>query len=131
MGNPESQASTGGGKAGLFYGYIIVAASFVIVALTWGTIQSFGVFLKPLSAEFGWMRASTASAISIFMVLVGLIYMLTGKLTDRFGPRVVITICGLLFGLGHLLVSRIESLWQLYFIYGVPIALGTSGSFVP
>ncbi|MFC1929390.1 MFS transporter [Chloroflexota bacterium] len=131
MGNPVFQASTGGGKAGLFYGYIIVAASFVIVALIWGTVQSFGVFLKPLTAEFGWMRSSTASAISIFMVLVGLIYVLTGKLTDRFGPRVVITICGLLFGLGNLLVSRIGALWQLYLLYGVPITLGTSGSFVP
>jgi MFS family permease len=81
--------------------------------------------------EFGWMRASIASAISVFMVLVGLLYMLTGKLTDRFGPRVVISICGLLFSLGHLLVSQIGSLWQLYLLYGVFIALGTSGSFVP
>jgi len=54
-----------------------------------------------------------------------------GKLTDRFGPRIVLTISGFLFGLGFLLMSRVSTIWQLYLFYGVVVGVGLSGGFVP
>lgn len=44
-------------KTPLFYGYIIVAAAFVIAAVGDGLLYSFGVFFEPLLKEFGWSRA--------------------------------------------------------------------------
>jgi len=123
--------STGSKKPRFFYGYIVVLAAFFIFAVLNGTMYSFGVFLKPLIAEFGWTRAETSGAYSMFLVVLGFLYMLTGRLTDRFGPRIVMTVCGFLLGLGFLLMSQISAIWQLYFFYGVIIAMGHSGGLVP
>lgn len=118
-------------KPKFFYGYIIVGAGFVISLLTVGTYTSFGVFFKPLSSEFGWTRAMTSGAYSLNMILWGSLSIITGRLNDRFGPRIVITACGFIFGAGYLLMSRISALWQFYLFYGVIIAIGLSGCFTP
>ena len=114
-----------------FYGYIVVAAVFLIMAVMWGTQYTFGVFFKPLLAEFGWTRAMTSGAFSLSLILTGLLSVVAGKLTDRFGPRIVVTVCGLFLGLGYLLVSQTSAIWQLYLFYGVLVGVGMSGSFVP
>ncbi|MFC2021746.1 MFS transporter [Chloroflexota bacterium] len=118
-------------KAGFFYGYIMVLTASFILVIMGGILNSFGVFLKPLSFEFGWTRAMTSGAYSMGLFVMGLLYMVTGRLSDRFGPRIVMTVCGLLLGLGCLLMSRISALWQLYLFWGVIIAVSQSGGFVP
>lgn len=115
----------------IFYGYIVVAASFLIYMMVWGTYYTFGIFFKPLLAEFGWTRAMTSGAYSLSLILHGLLGIVAGKLTDRFGPRVVVTACGLLLGSGYLLMSQVSAIWQLYLFYGVIIGIGISGGFVP
>ncbi len=65
------------------------------------------------------------------MLMSGLIAIATGRLTDRFGPRFVLTICGLLLGIGYLLMSKITAVWQLYLFYGIIIGTGMGGAFVP
>jgi len=118
-------------KPGFFYGYVIVLICFVNMLLMFGTFYSFGVFFKPLAADFGWTRATTSGAYSLGMFLSGLLAIVMGKLTDRFGPRIVLTISGFLFGLGFLLMSRVSTIWQLYLFYGVVVGVGLSGGFVP
>ena len=97
----------------------------------WGVMQSFGVFFKPLTAEFGWTRAETSGAYSTSMLALGLLFMVTGRLNDRFGPRIITTACGFFLGLGYLLMSQVSALWQLYLLYGVILAMGCSGGLVP
>jgi MFS family permease len=120
-----------GSEAGIYYGYIIVAVSFFIVTIMWGAIYCYGVFFEPLRTDFGWTRTQTSGAYSLYMILHGVLYIVTGRLNDKFGPRVVMTACGLLLGIGYLLMSRIAAIWHLYLIYGVIIAMGMSGGFVP
>ena len=118
-------------KPKFFYGYVVVLASFFILLITWGTIYTFGVFLKPLLAEFGWTRAETSGAYSLYMVLHGVLYIVTGRLNDRFGPRMLMTACGLLLGLGYFLMAYISAIWHLYLFYGVIIGIAMSAGFVP
>lgn len=118
-------------KPRFFYGYIIVAAAFLVLIISWGTNYSFGIFLKPLAAQFGWTRAETSGAYSLSFLVAGVLCIVTGKLTDRFGPRLVVTACGIVLGLGYLLMSRTSALWQLYLFFGVIIGTGMSASFVP
>ncbi len=114
-----------------FYGYIIAIGSFFIMLLLHGINYSFGVFFKPLLAEFSWTRAATSGAYSLSMMLAGFLVIIMGRLTDRFGPRLAITACGFFLGLGCLLMSQIGAIWQLYLFYGVIIGIGMSGSWVP
>lgn len=131
MADYEVSTTPGSKKPRFFYGYVVVVAAFFIMVIYAGALYSFGVFFKPLAAEFGWTRAVIAGAYSTCLFLTGLLYMVTGRLNDRFGPRVVITICSLISGTGYLLMSRIDAVWQLYLIYGVIVAVGLGGGFVP
>jgi len=113
-----------------FYGYIIVIATFFILLLFGGTRFAFGVFFKPVMNEFGWTRALTSGAFSLSWLVQGFTGILMGRLTDRFGPRIVLSMCGFFMGLGYLLMSQIAGLGQLYIYYGLIIGIG-SAVYVP
>lgn len=118
-------------KPRLFYGYVVVAASFLVMIMAWGLYIVFGVFLNPLREEFGWTSAMTSGAYSLSSILHGVLGIAMGGLVDRFGPRLVVTFCGICLGGGYLLMSQVDSLWQLYLFYGVIIGIGMSGTWVP
>jgi len=113
-------------KPKFFYGYIIVTAAFCIQMVAWGISSTFGVFFKPLLTEFGWSRATISGASSLYSLLMGFLSIMAGGLTDRFGPRIIIGIGGFFLGVGYLLMSQINTIWQLYLFYGVIIGIGAS-----
>ncbi|NLE96282.1 MAG: MFS transporter [Dehalococcoidia bacterium] len=115
----------------VFYGYIVVGAALVMMTVSSGAMFSYSVFFAPLQQEFGWNRAVTSAAFSVNMVVQGLLSLGVGRLNDRFGPRVILTLSGVLLGAGFILVSRISTVWQLYFLFGVVIGAGVSGGPVP
>lgn len=120
-----------GAKSRFFYGYVIVLASFVIMGVMWGAFYSFGVFFKPLLEEFGWTRAMTSGAFSLSLLTLGLFAIVVGKLNDRFGPRIIVSVAGLLLGIGYILLSQVTTTWHLYLFYGVLVGIGMSAAFVP
>ena len=119
------------GKTKYFYGYTVVIAGFVVSALMLGTYRTYGIFFTPLIAEFGWTSAVTSGAYSAAYLLFGFLGILSGRMTDRFGPRLVIITCGLFLGIGYILMSTVGSLWQLYLFMGLMVGAGNSGSDVP
>jgi len=123
--------TTGDKKSKLFYGYIVVAAALLIVIIAHGAQYTFGIFFKPILTEFGWTKVATSGAFSLYLVLWGFLSIFVGRLNDRFGPRVVMTVCGFFLGLGYLLMSQVGAIWQFYLFYGVIIAIGMSGAWVP
>jgi len=118
-------------KPRFFYGYVVVAAALLIMAISTGALYSFGVFFKPVLTEFGWTRAATSGAYSLCILLLGALSIVVGRLNDRFGPRIVVTGCALLLGSGYLLMSQVSAAWQLYLFYGALVGIGTSGTLVP
>jgi MFS family permease len=113
-------------RPSFFYGYNIAAACFFIQAIGIGTHVAFGVFFKPLLADFGWSRATLSGASSLAMLIAGFLGILVGRLNDRFGPRLMMTVTGFLFGLGLLLMQGLDNIWQLYLFYGVVVGIGLS-----
>jgi len=109
-----------------FYGYIIVALCFCIQAIGVGAHFTFGIFFKPLLADFHWSRATLSGAQSLAILIGGFLGILVGKLNDRLGPRIVMSVTGFLLGLGFLLMSRLDTVWQLYLFYGVVVGVGMS-----
>ncbi len=109
-----------------FYGYYIIAACAGIQAIGVGTYVAFGVFFKPLLAEFTWSRAMLSGAHSLAFLISGGLGILVGRLTDRFGPRFLMTAAGFVYGSSLLLISTIHSPWQLYLFYSLFFGMGLS-----
>lgn len=120
-----------GAEPRIFYGYYIIAASLLIMTAIWGLYYAFGIFFKPMLNEFGWSRAMTSGAFSLASIVSGVLAIAMGSLTDKFGPRIVITLCGLLLGIGSFLISQISALWQLYLFYGLIVGTGMGGGYGP
>ncbi|MBA7702773.1 L-lactate transporter [subsurface metagenome] len=118
-------------KLKFFYGYVVVVAALLIVIIAHGAQYTFGIFFKPILTEFGWTRGVTSGAFSLYLILWGFLSIFVGKLNDSFGPRVIMIVCGFFLGLGYLLMSQISVIWQLYLFYGLIIAIGMSGAWVP
>jgi MFS family permease len=113
-------------KGKFFYGYVIAAACFGIQAVGIGTYFSFGVLFNPLISEFGWSRASVAGASSVAFLLMGFLGIAVGRINDRIGPRQLMTVTAIFFGLGYLLMSRLDAVWQLYLFFGIVFGIGLS-----
>ncbi|MEE9201663.1 MAG: MFS transporter, partial [Dehalococcoidia bacterium] len=115
---------------GLYYGWVITFAMFLVVFLFWGTFYSFGIFFKPLAADFGWGRAATSGPFSLSMLVQGAMGIGAGLLADRFSPRGIIGVGGVVPAVGYILMSRLTGLWEFYLYFGVLVAAGMSVSYV-
>ncbi len=115
----------------LHYGWVIVAIAFGILATHTLTIYTFGVFLRPLTMEFNWDRGVLSGALSTQSLLFAFFGILSGKLSDKYGPRILATTGGLLIGAGLLLMPQVSSLWQVYLIWGLLMGIGGSCCYIP
>jgi len=91
---------------------------------TW--LYSFGVFFKPMTAEFGWTRAMTSGAASLRSTQGGIAGPIVGWAVDKWGSRRVILFGGIVSGLAFSLMPLINSLWMFYLIYGILLSIGMS-----
>jgi MFS family permease len=111
-------------KKKYFYGYTIIAAGFVTQAVCIGAMFTYGLFFKELQTAFGWSRAMISGASSLAFLIMGGGAALAGGLNDRIGPRIILTTSAVVTGIGYLLMAGIESLWQLYLLYGCLVGVG-------
>ncbi|MBU3059801.1 MFS transporter [Pseudomonas indica] len=100
----------------------------LILALSLGIRHGFGLFLPPMSAEFGWGREVFAFAIALQNLIWGLTQPFTGALADRLGAMRVVVVGGVLYGLGLLLMGFADSPWSLSLSAGLLIGFGLSGT---
>ncbi len=115
----------------LHYGWVIVILAVWIQAIHAMMVYTFGIFLIPLTTEFGWERGQLAIANSISMLVGASLGILSGRLSDKYGPRILLTLSGLLTGIGFLLMPQVNSLWQVYLIWGIFMGVGSSLGYVP
>ena len=116
-----------GGLRGVHYGWIVLAATFVATAAAAGIRGSFGVYVKPLEADFGWDRATISGVAALSLLCFGLAQPLIGRLIDRYGPRGVLTSSLVVLGAGVLATASVQQLWQLYLAYGIVVSLAAGG----
>jgi MFS family permease len=114
----------------LYYGYVIVTVASIMMMMIWGTFNSFGVFFDPFIKEFGWTRAITSGASALNTTIFGILCVFSAGSSERLGPRWVMTICGIILGFGYFLMAQLTSTWELYFYFGVFVAIGMS-AYIP
>jgi len=114
-----------------FYGWVVVATAFCVALVAYGVQYSFGVFIEPLRSDFDWSGTLVGGAVSLFMFSRGALAILTGRFTDRYGPRIIVAIGGFFLGLSLILTSQSSAAWQLYLFYGLMGGFGLSVAFAP
>jgi MFS family permease len=100
----------------------------LILALSLGVRHGFGLFLSPMSSEFGWGREVFALAIALQNLIWGLAQPFAGALADRLGALRVVVIGGVLYALGLVLMGLADSPLSLSLSAGLLIGIGLSGT---
>ena len=108
-------------------GWVLVGSA-LILALSLGVRHGFGLFLAPMSAEFGWGRETFAFAIALQNLIWGLAQPFTGALADRFGAAKVVLVGGVLYAVGLVFMGLSDSAVTLSLSAGLLIGIGLSGT---
>ena len=89
-----------------------------------GLLISYGLFFKSFEAEFGWSRTAISASTSIAFFLMGVLAIVVGQLNDRIGPRLVLGVAGIIYGIGYALMPQISEIWHLFVLFGLLAGLG-------
>jgi len=111
--------------------WLTVAAAFGGGFVVFGVIYSFGVFIEPIAAELHTGRVATSALFSITSLTFYAFGSLTGHLSDRLGPRIVVSAGAGLVGAGLMTSAFIEQIWVGYLTYGIGVGLGAACAYVP
>src|SRR5215813_9285469 len=109
-----------------FYGWVIVAVTFVTMGLGVNARTAFSLLFPPILDEFGWERGITAGAFAFGFLVSAALSPCIGRLMDRRGPRVVIEMGVALMAAGLMLAPLIHRPWHLYATLGVLVSGGTN-----
>ena len=115
-------------QSSIFYGWFVLAGCSLVVFGVTGGLFSFGVFLRPMTEDFGWSRASLSLAFGLTFMISGLLRPLAGYLADIYSPKITALTGVLIMGITLLLLPLVHNLFQLYSIFAimsVGITLGT------
>ncbi|HEY8012712.1 MAG TPA: MFS transporter [Dongiaceae bacterium] len=107
------------------YAWIVLAVTFATLLVAGATRATPGVLIVPLEQHFGWSRATISLAVSLNLVLFGLMGPFSAALVEYLGARRTMMGALLLVGTGVALTSLMEHVWQLVLLWGVVVGAGT------
>jgi MFS family permease len=113
------------------YAWVIVAIAAVVQMVGASIRMAFGVFIDPLNQAFGWDQGSITLAYAINSVVSAVASPAAGWIGDRYGTRKAMTLGGLTFVAGMLIIGVIEQLWQFYLAFGVLLGIAQAVFLVP
>jgi MFS transporter, OFA family, oxalate/formate antiporter len=107
-----------------FYGWVIVGvATFAMFAATLTGGAGFSVFIAPMSRDLGWSRSMLVGTISAGTIVGALLAPFMGRLIDRFGARLALTLCGAGVAVTLTLVAGVTTELMFLFAYGAARAI--------
>ena len=106
--------------------YLIVFGACLTQFTVIGLLLSYGLFFKTFEAEFGWSRTLLSSGSSLAFLVMGGLAAFGGKLSDRYGPRLILAFTGTMCGLGFVFLSYMSHAWQLLIGFGIFVGMGIS-----
>jgi len=115
----ENQAST------FYYGWVVVAIVFLTLLVSAAISSVPSVLMLSLEKEFGWDRSAISGAVSIRILLYGLMGPFSAALMARYGIRKIMVIAMVLLMASMSLTPLITKIWQFVLLWGVVVGLGT------
>ena len=89
----------------IFYGWLILAAGFFSLFVSMGARNGFGVFVVPMTGDLGWTRTEISAAIAVGILVNGLSQPFLGRIYDKYGGRIVISLSLLVLGVMTMLLA--------------------------
>ena len=108
------------------YAWVMVACVFVLSALSFGTLASLSVFLKPLSLEFGWSRGQTSFGYTVISFASAAFGVFWGYIADKYGTRWFGIVAALMMSLSLFLLSKQTNIYHFYGFYFLFGAFGNA-----
>ncbi len=112
-------------RSRIFFGWFVVAGAVLVTFGISGAQFSFGVFMKPMTEDFGWSRATLSLAFGITFMLSGLLRPMAGYFADRYSPKMAVLAGVAVMGSMLLLIPFIQNQAQLYALFSV-LAIGVT-----
>lgn len=111
--------------------WLVVVATFLSSFVTLGIAYSFGAFFTEMAEEFDANRAATSVMFGLTTFAFFWLSLITGRLADRYGPRIVLLFgAGVLFA-GLMATSRVQSLTIGYLTYGIGVGVAAATGYIP
>ncbi|WP_147804379.1 L-lactate MFS transporter [Alkalicoccus halolimnae] len=111
----------------------LIALAAVGIHLSIGSVYSWSVFTNPLNETFGWSLSGISLTFSIAILFLGLSAAFMGHFVEKYGPRAAGLVASVFFGVGMIgsgFAIQIESLYTLYFFYGVLGGIGLGVGYI-
>jgi MFS transporter, OFA family, oxalate/formate antiporter len=109
----------------------LLAITAIIMQLALGSVYAWSVFLKPVIALYHVSRLQANLTFSIVLLALGITAGFGGYLNNRYGPRVIATLGGILYGLGVILATfAAPNIFLLYLTFGIIGGIGVGLGYI-
>ncbi|MGG3181658.1 MFS transporter [Priestia megaterium] len=112
----------------IHYAWVIIFVTFLTLLAVQGVRLSFGAFVQPWEEDFSMDRGTISLISTLSFIIYGLSQPVIGKLVDKWGARVILSLSTFLVGISIFLTSFVTQPWQLFFLYGIMVSLGVGGA---
>jgi predicted MFS family arabinose efflux permease len=107
---------------------LALAAGFLLLLVGGGARFAIGLTFKPMVDEFSWARGELGLAVGAYMLVSALATFITGRLADRFSPRLLLIAGTIIGGAGIGAMSLVSQPWHALLLYGVVFAIGNGAA---
>ena len=107
---------------------LALVACFLVLLIGGGARFAIGLTFKPMVDEFGWSRGELGLAVGLYMVVSACATLITGRMADRFSPRVLLIGGTVIGGAGIAAMSLVTQPWHALVLYGVVFAIGNGAA---
>jgi len=108
--------------------WFLIATACLLLLMSFGYRSSFGLFVYPITEANGWGREVISTALAIQNLVWGIVAVFAGGLADRFGNVRVIAAGSILYALGMVVMSGVDSPWLLHTSAGLLVGAGIAGT---
>jgi MFS family permease len=113
-----------------FYGWVILAACFVVTTVASGTMMGFGVFITPMAEDMGWSHSALSFSYALSAMVTGIGVLIVGSFLHSHSIRLIFFLSTLVHCFGIYMTSTATTVEAFYFWYGFVASAGRSAFFL-
>ncbi len=116
----------------LYYGWVLMVVLGITTIISYGTSQYlFGILVVPISTSLHWDRAGISGAYAVGLIVAGVLGVPVGRLLDRWGARLLMSVGSLVAALSLMGMAQIQALWQFYALWSGGLGIATALTLYP